>query len=137
MLDLDNFKYVNDTLGHAMGDELIVRVANALRERLRDTDVIARLGGDEFAIILPETDIAAAEILATGLLETIAHDGVVLDERRAIQVSASIGIAAIEPGVLRTPAELMMNADVAMYDAKEAGRGRFSVHDPSDDQRAA
>ena len=137
MLDLDNFKYVNDTLGHAMGDELIVRVANALRERLRDTDVIARLGGDEFAIILPETDTAAAEILATGLLETIAHDGVVLDERRAIQVSASIGIAAIEPGVLRTPAELMMNADVAMYDAKEAGRGRFSVHDASDDARAA
>jgi diguanylate cyclase (GGDEF)-like protein/PAS domain S-box-containing protein len=133
MLDLDNFKYVNDTLGHAMGDELIVRVANAMRERLRDTDVIARLGGDEFAIILPETDTAAAATLATGLLETIAHDGVVLDERRAIQVSASIGIAAIEPGVLRTPAELIMNADVAMYDAKEAGRGRFSVHDPSDD----
>ena len=69
-----------------------------------------------------------------GLLETIADDGVVLDERRAIQVSASIGITAIEPGLLRTPAELMMNADVAMYDAKEAGRGRFSVHDPSDDQ---
>ena len=72
MLDLDNFKYVNDTLGHAMGDELIVRVANALRERLRETDIIARLGGDEFAIILPETDTAAAELLATGLLETIA-----------------------------------------------------------------
>jgi diguanylate cyclase (GGDEF)-like protein/PAS domain S-box-containing protein len=132
MLDLDNFKYVNDTLGHAMGDELIVRVANALRERLRDTDVIARLGGDEFAIILPETDTAAAEVLATGLLETIAHDGIVLDERSAIQVSASIGIAAIEHGTLRTPAELMMNADVAMYDAKEAGRGRFSVHDAAD-----
>ena len=133
MLDLDNFKYVNDTLGHAMGDELIVRVANALRERLRDTDVIARLGGDEFAIVLPETDIGSAKILATGLLETIAHDGVVLDAERAIQVSASIGITAIEPGVLRTPAELMMNADVAMYDAKEAGRGRYSVHDPSGD----
>jgi diguanylate cyclase (GGDEF)-like protein/PAS domain S-box-containing protein len=130
MLDLDNFKYVNDSLGHAMGDELIVRVANALRERLRDTDIVARLGGDEFAIILPETDAAAAKRLATGLLETIAHDGVVLHERHAIQVSASIGIAAIEPGVLRTPAELMMNADVAMYDAKEAGRGRFAAHDP-------
>ncbi len=133
MLDLDNFKYVNDTLGHARGDELIVRVANALRQRLRDTDIIARLGGDEFAIILPETDNAGAEILAAGLLDAIAQDGVVLDERRAIQVSASIGIAAIEPSVLRTPAELMMHADVAMYDAKEAGRGRFSVHDASDD----
>jgi diguanylate cyclase (GGDEF)-like protein/PAS domain S-box-containing protein len=132
MLDLDNFKYVNDTLGHAMGDELIVRVANALRERLRDTDIVARLGGDEFAIILPETDSAAAEVLATGLLETIAHDGVVLHETRAIQVSASIGIASIQPGVERTPAELMMNADVAMYEAKEAGRGRFAFHDPDD-----
>ncbi len=133
MLDLDNFKYVNDTLGHAMGDELIVRVANALRERLRETDVIARLGGDEFAIILPETDAAAAARVAAGLLETIGRDGVVLHERRAIQVSVSIGIAAIEPGVLRTPAELMMNADVAMYDAKESGRSCFAVHDPDDD----
>jgi diguanylate cyclase (GGDEF)-like protein/PAS domain S-box-containing protein len=133
MLDLDNFKYVNDTLGHAMGDELIVRVAAALRERLRETDVLARLGGDEFAIILPETDAAAAALVATGLLETIGRDGVVLHDRRAIQVSASIGIAAIEPGVVRTPAELMMNADVAMYDAKESGRSRFAVHDPDDD----
>jgi diguanylate cyclase (GGDEF)-like protein/PAS domain S-box-containing protein len=133
MLDLDNFKYVNDTLGHAMGDELIVRVANLLRERLRETDIVARLGGDEFALILPETDSTAAQLLAGDLLEALARDALVVDERRAIQVSASIGIAAIEPGVPRTPAELMMNVDVAMYDAKEAGRGRFSVHDPGGD----
>ncbi len=130
MLDLDNFKYVNDTLGHATGDELLVRVSTALVDRLRETDIIARLGGDEFAIILPETDAAAAELVAGNLLETIKHDGVVLHESRAIQVTGSIGIAPIETGVALTPAELLMNADVAMYDAKEAGRGRFAVHDP-------
>ena len=136
MLDLDNFKYVNDTLGHAMGDELLVRVATALRERLRTTDVIARLGGDEFAIILPATDVADAGRLATALLKTISEDGVVIHERQAVRVSASIGIAAFSDGVALTPAELMMNADVAMYDAKEAGRGRHCLHDP-DGERAA
>ncbi|MDQ3161419.1 MAG: EAL domain-containing protein, partial [Actinomycetota bacterium] len=130
MLDLDNFKYVNDTLGHATGDELLVRVSSAMVERLRETDIIARLGGDEFAIILPETDAAAGELVAVNLIETIKHDGVVLHEGRAIQVTASIGIASFEKGVALTPAELMMHADVAMYDAKEAGRGRFAVHDP-------
>ena len=130
MLDLDNFKYVNDTLGHAMGDELLVRVAAALRERLRTTDVITRLGGDEFAIILPETDIAAAQRVAASLLVTIKDDGLVQHESCAIQVTASIGIAAIETDVAVTPNELMMRADGAMYEAKEAGRGRFAVHHP-------
>ena len=130
MLDLDNFKYVNDTLGHATGDELLLRVSTALVDRLRETDIIARLGGDEFAIILPETDAEAAGHVAANLLETIKHDGLVLHESRAIQVTGSIGVAAIEAGLALTPAELLMNADVAMYDAKEAGRGRFAVHDP-------
>jgi diguanylate cyclase (GGDEF)-like protein/PAS domain S-box-containing protein len=129
MLDLDNFKYVNDTLGHATGDELLVRVSTALVDRLRDTDIVARLGGDEFAIILPETSVAAAEQVAGNLLEAIRHDGVVLDDSRAIQVTASIGIAVIEARLSLTPAELMINADIAMYAAKEAGRSRFAVFD--------
>jgi diguanylate cyclase (GGDEF)-like protein/PAS domain S-box-containing protein len=129
MLDLDNFKYVNDTLGHATGDELLVRISTALVDRLRETDIIARLGGDEFAIILPETDVAAAERVAGNLLLTIKRDGVVLHESRAIQMSASIGIALIEPGLALTPAELMIDADVAMYAAKDAGRGGFAVYD--------
>ena len=133
MLDLDNFKDVNDRLGHAGGDELIVRIATMLRARLRETDVVARLGGDEFAIILPETDGAAAELLAGALLETITRDAVVLHERHAIHVSASIGIAPIQTRVALTPAELLLNADVAMYGAKYAGRGRFAVHDPGVD----
>ena len=136
MLDLDNFKYVNDTLGHAMGDELLARVATALRERLRTNDIVARLGGDEFAFILPETDSAGAEQAAASILATIRHDGVVLHEHHAIQVTASIGIAPIDPEISRTPAELMINADVSMYVAKEAGRGRSAVHDPDGDSAA-
>jgi diguanylate cyclase (GGDEF)-like protein/PAS domain S-box-containing protein len=136
MLDLDNFKHVNDTLGHAVGDEVLVRVATTLRERLRINDVIARLGGDEFAIILPATETAEAEQLVGALLATIRDDGGVLQERQAIQVSASIGIAALRAGASLTPAELMMRADVAMYDAKENGRGRCSTYDP-DAERAS
>ncbi len=86
-----------------MGDELLVRVAAALRERLRTTDVIARLGGDESAIILPETDIAAAQRVAASLLVTIKDDGLVQHEVCAIQVTASIGIAAIETDVAVHP----------------------------------
>ena len=72
VLDVDHFKYVNDTHGHNVGDELIVRVAQMLRERLRDTDVLARLGGDEFAVLLPREKRESATAVAEDLLERSA-----------------------------------------------------------------
>jgi diguanylate cyclase (GGDEF)-like protein/PAS domain S-box-containing protein len=136
MLDLDNFKYINDTLGHAAGDELVGRVAQALLRRLRRTDVLARLGGDEFAVILPGVELEGAQELAESLLEIIQRDCVVLGGGRAMQVSASIGLAPIDAGTPRTTEQLLIDADLAMYGAKTAGRARVSVRNPDDSVEA-
>jgi diguanylate cyclase (GGDEF)-like protein/PAS domain S-box-containing protein len=136
MLDLDNFKYINDTLGHAAGDELVGRVAQALLRRLRRTDVLARLGGDEFAVILPGVELEGARELAESLLEIIQRDCVVLGGGRAMQVSASIGLAPIDAGTPRTPEQLLIDADLAMYGAKTAGRARVAVRNPDDSVEA-
>lgn len=123
VLDLDHFKLVNDTLGHGAGDELIVSVADVLRRRLRATDHIARLGGDEFAVLLPEATVADAERVAEELVEAIRRHAAVLNGDRPRRVTASLGIALFETG-LQAGEEVLVNADLAMYDAKEAGRDR-------------
>jgi diguanylate cyclase (GGDEF)-like protein len=130
VIDLDNFKYVNDTYGHAVGDELIGRVAAALRERVRETDVLGRLGGDEFALVLPEVGANDARLVAQELVLALRAGADVVLEGRRIQATASIGIALIEPTDELTGQELLAEADIAMYEAKEAGRDRVSIADP-------
>ena len=122
-LDLDGFKQVNDTLGHAAGDQLIIDVSNLLRRRLRETDVIARMGGDEFALILPAESAASAAIVARALLETIRE---LVTEEHAGQVTASMGLAAFEGDL--TADQMFARADRAMYDAKETGKDRVAVY---------
>ena len=136
MLDLDHFKHVNDSLGHAVGDELIVRVANALTERLRTTDLVARLGGDEFAVLLPETTLEQALGVGRDLVALIRRHGLVLDGNAPLQVTASIGVAGIEVGRQRTAEELLIDADIALYDAKDAGRATVALRDPDEDRSA-
>ncbi|MDX6726549.1 MAG: hypothetical protein QOK49_1354 [Baekduia sp.] len=129
VLDLDGFKYVNDTLGHPVGDELIARLAGTLRDELRETDVIARLGGDEFGIILPEAGEDEAAGVAGKVLRAIERDGIVADSSRHARVTASAGLALFAGGDGLTAEELLVEADIAMYDAKEAGRNRSSRHE--------
>jgi diguanylate cyclase (GGDEF)-like protein/PAS domain S-box-containing protein len=129
VLDLDGFKYVNDTLGHPVGDELMARLGATLRTELRETDVIARLGGDEFGIILPEATEAEATSVAGKLLRAVERDGVVADESRHARVTASAGLALFDGADGIGPEELLVAADIAMYDAKEAGRNRSAVHE--------
>ena len=124
--DLDEFKSVNDTLGHSAGDELLKEIASRLTEIVRSSDSVARLGGDEFAII--ETDVegaAAAGSLALRLLDALSRPLTVAGQK--IHTSASIGIALSSPG--DTGEELMRQADRALYKAKENGRGSFHFHD--------
>ena len=124
MIDLDNFKAVNDTFGHKAGDDLLRGVAGALRHRMRQSDVLARVGGDEFAMLLPETDAAQAQLVAEGISKTLAGQVAVLGDR-TIQVTASIGVALFDD--LRA-AEVLEYADLAMYQAKDSGRNRITVH---------
>ena len=126
MLDLDNFKYFNDTQGHAAGDSLIARIAEGLQARLRDSDLVARLGGDEFAVLLPNQDEHETETVAEALLQIVRDEEMpaLIGERK--RVTASVGIARFDEGELSTSEEIMVNADLAMYDAKEAGRDRWA-----------
>ena len=126
MIDVDHFKFVNDTLGHQAGDELIVRIAQLLAARLRDSDVVARLGGDEFAVLLPTTDFEAAEAVASDLLETLRSERLTISgsERR---ITASVGIASFEDTTAVSAEDVLINADLAMYDAKEEGRDRIAI----------
>ena len=129
-LDLDHFKEVNDTLGHAAGDELLRLVAGRLRHCVRDHDVVARIGGDEFAIVLARSDggPAQAASLATRLVESIGAPYELIG--RNIVIGTSIGIALSEPGV--AGAEFLKRADVALYRAKEE-RGTFAFYEPEMD----
>jgi diguanylate cyclase (GGDEF)-like protein/PAS domain S-box-containing protein len=129
VLDLDDFKEVNDTLGHSAGDELIVRVAGALASRLRDSDTLARLGGDEFAILTPTGDRGEAEQLAEALLRVVRCERAARGPGgRERPVTASIGVAPLEAAQSLRAEEALINADLAMYDAKEAGRDRCETY---------
>jgi diguanylate cyclase (GGDEF)-like protein/PAS domain S-box-containing protein len=128
VLDIDRFKHINDTLGHNVGDELIVKVAQTLRTRLRDSDVLARLGGDEFAILLPRGGAAEATKVADAVLGAVRAQSVLTAAGRRRPITASIGIALFSDTERLTAEDLLVNADLAMYDAKEAGRDRAAIH---------
>ncbi len=122
--DLDNFKQINDTLGHRAGDELITALAGVLRGRLRDTDVLARLGGDEFAVLLPHATLEQAADVAESLRAAI-HDFEMTVDGRRLRTTTCIGVAPLDPELSATDA--LAGADVAMYDAKRQGRDRVSL----------
>ena len=133
MLDLDHFKYFNDTQGHRAGDELIVRIGQALRSRLRNSDVVARLGGDEFTLLLPGGDEEETQTVAEALLEIVRDEALPVREESlpgligaGRRVTASIGIARFEDSERMTAEEMMINADLAMYEAKDAGGDRWA-----------
>ena len=129
LLDLDHFKVVNDQFGHKAGDDLLKTVAAALRGRIRETDVLARLGGDEFGIILPQVDAGQAEVVADGIVKALRRQTAMLAEHQ-IRVTVSVGVALFDGF---TNIEIMAAADLAMYEAKEAGRDRFALYRPRAD----
>lgn len=123
--DLDQFKDINDSLGHRAGDELLIKVATSLREQVRETDILARPGGDEFAVLLPFTGRDEAQQIAARLLDGIRQNPVVAGGK-PVRTTASIGIV-LYPEHGATSEELLAHADVAMYQAKREGRNRFMV----------
>ena len=132
-IDLDNFKTVNDSFGHARGDEVIVAAARRINACARGGDTAARLGGDEFALLLENVTVEQATALADRILEAL-HDAPVEFSVGTVVVGASVGIAVAGPG--ETTETLLRNADLAMYQAKLRGRGRHAVYEPGMHQGA-
>ncbi len=130
LIDLDNFKYFNERLGHARGDELLCALARAMRLRLRRTDVLARVGGDEFAVVLQGVDLDDARVLAESLLVTIRGTTTLPRGGPPLTgATASIGVALIDPTAPRCPDQLLADADSALDAAKAAGRACVAVRD--------
>ncbi len=122
--DLDDFKTINDSLGHSCGDELLKTVTRRICDSVRASDTVSRLGGDEFAVLLEDADTNTAVVLAERIIELVSHE-VDLDDRK-IFPSVSIGVATALAGT--TTEELLRNADMAMYEAKRSGKGRSEVY---------
>jgi diguanylate cyclase (GGDEF)-like protein/PAS domain S-box-containing protein len=123
-IDLDHFKEVNDTLGHHMGDQLLVDAGRRIQHCVRETDTVARLGGDEFTVILPElTDATDIDRIARNLLATLSDSFLLGDEQ--VYIAASIGITVF-PDDASDIENLIKNADQALYAAKSSGRNRFN-----------
>jgi diguanylate cyclase (GGDEF)-like protein len=128
MLDLDHFKQVNDTHGHPAGDQLIKEIADVLRRRSRESDVLARLGGDEFAVVLPHCNLAEARVVAEAIADAIREHEPTWDDVEPI--TASVGVAMFGDHARTSSASVVSEADTAMYAAKDGGRDGVRVFDP-------
>ena len=135
LLDLDDFKEVNDTLGHLVGDELLVALARRFEEVTRSTDTLCRFGGDEFIYLAEElASPAQAEEVAERLLGVLAEPFSLAGTQ--VQQHASIGVVVFE-GTSKGWTELIQDADAALYEAKRQGKGRHVLYTPTMHQQAA
>jgi diguanylate cyclase (GGDEF)-like protein len=125
MIDVDNFKDINDNFGHAVGDQVLRYIASEMRDRIRQPDVIGRLGGDEFLVILPNSPVNAAAEQATRLCQQVAGAPVIAG-KEVITVGLSIGITQYQPNSDDWHT-LLERADQAMYQAKRNGRGQWAI----------
>ncbi len=134
-IDLDNFKYINDTLGHTAGDKLIIEIAGILHKRARKSDLIARIGGDEFSVLLfdttPMLSVQVAESFRARLADFVFKYG-----GDKIDIGCSIGVTAISPNTTSATA-VLSQADLACHLAKRGGRNRVHLYNPDDDENVA
>ena len=133
-VDIDNFKAINDSAGHAAGDAVLTEVADVLASRFRSTDVVARLGGDEFGVLVTAVGIEEARAAADDLLGTIRARPAMYGGM-PFRITASIGVTAFQSDDV-TASEVLVNADLAMYAAKAAGRDRVVVYTPDEARKA-
>lgn len=133
-IDLDNFKYINDIVGHAAGDKLLVEIAALLRDRLRHGDIMSRFGGDEFTVLLQEIDAERLHIAAESYCRLLAEQSFTYEDK-TFNLSASIGAVLLSDSA-STPGDFLGHADLACTIAKSRGRNQFHIYDPSDEAKA-
>jgi diguanylate cyclase (GGDEF)-like protein len=126
IIDIDHFKNVNDTYGHAVGDEVLMMMTETAMNYLRNVDVLGRFGGEEFVALLPETDSKSALITAERIRENIEQITIAVDGK-LVSITVSIGVSSYQKGDANIDA-LMKRADKALYKAKNQGRNRVIVH---------
>jgi diguanylate cyclase (GGDEF)-like protein len=134
VIDIDHFKEINDTYGHNVGDLVLKTFADVLRGIVRKSDICARLGGEEFVVLLPNTDLEGARVLAERIRATVAKNPVEYDST-VILFTVSIGVAQYRKG-MQDIDELIEEADIALYRAKEGGRNRVEVFIPDETAEA-
>ena len=126
MLDIDRFKEVNDTYGHRTGDRVLRALAERITQNIRQVDILGRYGGEEFAILLPETELFKACEIAERIRSAVANQPIVETEQGPVSVSISVGVTRATKATT-TLAELLEQADKALYMAKEKGRNRVEI----------
>ena len=131
-MDLDKFKYVNDSCGHAAGDELLRQVSRKLESTVRHSDLVARIGGDEFGVLLLGCDLGEATRVAENIRQMVGDFNFIWDNKH-FDIGVSIGVALLEQGH-ESVAQVLKEADVACYAAKDLGRGRVHVYSALDDE---
>jgi len=129
-IDLDQFKYVNDTVGHGAGDRLLIQVAEALNRRMREHDVVARFGGDEFIVLARDVDQSQAVGIAKGVLKVL-QDMRFIEGEHSFNIYCSVGIAMVDSDQYNID-ELLSHADMACFQAKSRGRNRYHMFEISD-----
>ncbi|MCB1553902.1 MAG: EAL domain-containing protein [Xanthomonadales bacterium] len=134
-LDVDRFKYINDTAGHSAGDQLLVEVSGRLKSRLRASDHLARMGGDEFALLLRNVQVEDVQALADGFRRALTASPFSYGGK-SYRITTSIGVAALDARTV-SPSEAMAQADVACHQAKNQGRNQTFLYSPGSGERAA
>lgn len=124
MIDIDNFKKINDSYGHTVGDQVLFQLANILQDSIRDPDTVGRYGGEEFLVVLPNTRLGAAAEQAARLVKRVREAEVNIGE--IIHLTISIGSAEYKHGQENWQ-KFLSRADLALYDAKNAGRNRWAI----------
>ena len=128
MVDVDNLKKINDAYGHRAGDKVIKDVSRKIKECIRQIDTAARYGGDEFAVILPNTPLSAAIVVAERMVDTVANSPITW-KREQIKLSISVGLGQYGPDA--SPEDITSRSDQALYTAKQAGKNTVRVFEPS------
>jgi len=127
MLDIDKFKNINDTYGHKVGDEVIIDLANILKTVQRKSDINCRFGGEEFVILLPNTSLEGATVVAQKIRETIENSVIKIEAQKDIKYTASLGVSKVDIQNDRNVEKAIQRADKALYEAKNSGRNKVCI----------